>query len=162
MERLGILVATWFGAGLLKPAPGTWGSLAALPFAWAIAATMDPLALIPAACLLFFIGIWAATLYDQKTGGHDASEIVVDEVVGVWLTLSIIAPSLLGYAIGFALFRVFDILKPWPVTWADKRVEGGMGVMLDDVLAAVYAALCLFVIDLLLLRDLLYDYSRTF
>ena len=151
MERLGIVIATWFGSGLLKPAPGTWGSAAAVPFAWIIASNAGPLALIPAAALFFVVGVWAANIYDRKTGGHDASEIVVDEVVGVWLTLAVISPSLLGYSIGFALFRLFDIVKPWPVRWADGKVSGGFGVMLDDVLAAVYAALCLWAINHFLL-----------
>ena len=151
MDRLGVILATWFGSGLLKPAPGTWGSAAALPFAWAIATYAGSLALVPAALLLFGIGVWASNVYDRKTGGHDASEIVIDEVVGVWLTLAVIGPSLVGYAIGFALFRLFDIVKPWPVRWADRQVSGGLGVMLDDVLAAGYAALCLVLIHHFLL-----------
>ncbi|MEQ8441783.1 MAG: phosphatidylglycerophosphatase A [Alphaproteobacteria bacterium] len=136
---LSTVIATWFASGLLKPAPGTWGSAAALPFAWAIATFLDPLALIPAAAILFPVGCWAADRYDRDKGSHDASEIVVDEVVGVWLTLSIVPVDWLHYAIGFAAFRLFDIIKPWPIRWVDRRVSGGFGVMLDDVLAAIYA-----------------------
>ena len=144
------LIATWFGSGLLKPAPGTWGSAAALPFAWAIAHFIDPLALIVAAALLFPIGCWAADRYDNEHGSHDASEIVVDEVVGVWLTLSILPVDWLHYAAGFLAFRIFDILKPWPIRWADKRVSGGFGVMLDDVLAAIYAMAAIYLLGLLI------------
>lgn len=146
MDRIGVWIATWFGAGLLKPAPGTWGSIAALPFAWGIASLYGSLGLILGAVLLFAIGVWASTIYDRKTGGHDASEIVVDEVVGVWLTLAVIEPSVLGYALGFVLFRIFDIIKPWPIRWADRRVSGGFGVMLDDVLAAGFAAALLWLL----------------
>lgn len=138
---LSTLIATWFGSGLIKPAPGTWGTAAALPFAWAIAWFFSPLWLIVAAILLFPIGVWVANQYDAAHGSHDASEIVVDEVVGVWLVLALVPPDWLHYLVGFLLFRLFDILKPWPIRWADRKVSGGFGVMLDDVLAAGYAAL---------------------
>ena len=140
------LVATWFGAGLAPVAPGTWGSLAALPFAWGIAALVAPWALVPAALLLFLVG-WAAS--NRVVAANRASDpqiIVVDEVVGQWLTLAVAPPDLLAYALGFALFRAADILKPWPASWADRRVKGGLGVMLDDVLAALYSAALLWLI----------------
>lgn len=143
---LSTLIATWFGSGLIKPAPGTWGTAAALPFAWLIAWATDPLWLIPAAAVFFVIGVWAADRYDAAHGSHDASEIVVDEVVGVWLVLSIVPPDWIHYLAGFLLFRFFDILKPWPIRWADKKVSGGFGVMLDDVLAAGYALICLYLL----------------
>lgn len=144
---LSSIIATWFGSGLLKPAPGTWGTLAALPFAWVIASLGDtwsiPWALALAAAILFPIGVWAAGRYDVRIGGHDSSEIVVDEVVGVWLALSVVPVDWIHFAAGFILFRVFDIWKPWPIRWADRSIAGGLGVMLDDVLAGLAAAAAL-------------------
>lgn len=139
----GVLIATWFGSGYLSPAPGTWGTLAALPFAWAIVQAVPPVWLIPAAAVLFAAGTWGANRFDILTQGHDASEIVVDEVVGVWLTLGIMALhaplSWKSWIAAFVLFRVFDILKPFPINLIDRHVAGGFGVMLDDALAGVYA-----------------------
>lgn len=134
------IIATWFGSGLLKPAPGTWGTLAALPFAWIIASQGGPWVLAVAALLLFPIGVWASGRYDASTGGHDASEIVVDEVVGVWIALCVVPVDWIHFIAGFLLFRLFDIWKPWPIRWVDRTVAGGLGVMLDDVLAGLAAA----------------------
>jgi len=142
----GVLIATWFGAGLLRPAPGTWGSLAALPFAWAIMQYGDWRWLMGAAALLFPIGIWAANVYAARSGQEDAGPVVVDEVVGLWLTIAIATPLSIGHLgwfswlLAFVCFRGMDIFKPWPVSWADSRVKGGLGVMLDDVLASLYAS----------------------
>ncbi len=110
-------MCSWFGAGWLKPAPGTWGSAAALPLGW----------------LLWWLGGTPAL----AKGLEDPSWVVIDEVVGQWLTLLLTPPSLLDYALGFALFRLFDIWKPWPVSWADQQIKGGLGIMLDDVLAGL-------------------------
>lgn len=141
----GIVIATWFGSGYLSPAPGTWGTIAALPFAWAIVQVLPPAALFPAAILMFALGTWSANRFDMLTAGHDASEIVVDEVVGIWLTLGIMALhaplSWKSWFAAFLLFRVIDIVKPFPINLIDRHVGGGFGVMLDDVLAGVYAGL---------------------
>jgi phosphatidylglycerophosphatase A len=134
------LIATWFGCGMLPGAPGTWGSLAALPFAWAIVRTGGPPALLAAATALFLLGWWAAGATARALGLKDPGVIVVDEVVGQWLTLVVAPFDPVGWAAGFVLFRLFDIVKPWPVRWADRRVPGGLGIMLDDALAALYAA----------------------
>lgn len=139
MNRVAYLIATWFGSGLLRPMPGTWGTLAALPFAWGIAMLAAPHWLFVAAAVLFPVGVWASNRYDSMKNAHDSSEIVVDEVVGVWLVLALAPPDWLHYLAGFLLFRIFDIAKPWPVGWVDRRLAGGLGVMADDVLAAVYA-----------------------
>lgn len=145
------LLATWFGSGLLKPAPGTWGTLAAMPFAWGIAtAAGSGWWLLAAAAALFPVGIWAAGQYDRTTGGHDASEIVIDEVVGVWIALAVVPVDWLHYLLGFVLFRLFDIAKPWPIGWLDRRISGGLGVMADDVVAGVFAAVSLWGIGLLI------------
>lgn len=145
-----VLIATWFGTGYMKPAPGTWGSAAALPFAWVIAALAGShlmWSLLGATMVVFLIGIVAANRFDAMSGGHDASEIVVDEVAGVWLTLAFVPLDPVLYGIGFLLFRIFDILKPWPIRWADRTINGGLGVMIDDILAAIPAAGLLVVID---------------
>jgi phosphatidylglycerophosphatase A len=134
------MLASWFGVGYAPVAPGTWGSLAALPFAWGIAALAGSWALVPAAALLFLAGWAASNRVVAASQDSDPQTIVVDEVVGQWLTLAVVPPSLAAYALGFLLFRAADILKPWPASWADRRVTGGLGVMLDDALAAIYAA----------------------
>ena len=87
----------------------------------------------------FFIGIWASNVYITESGVLDPGPVVIDEVVGQWLTLAFVPTELKFYVIGFILFRLIDIFKPWPVCWADRTVIGGFGVMLDDVLAALYS-----------------------
>ncbi|MDJ0950489.1 MAG: phosphatidylglycerophosphatase A [Alphaproteobacteria bacterium] len=146
-------LATWFYSGLLPIAPGSWGSLAALPFAWAIAAWLHPWALVPAAAVALLVGLWAAAVYIRHDGSADPGPVVIDEVAGQWLTLAFVPPHPLAYALGFVLFRVADIVKPWPIGWIDRNLRGSLGVMLDDVLAGVYAAIALWVC-LLLLRSL--------
>ncbi|MDA5193810.1 phosphatidylglycerophosphatase A family protein [Govanella unica] len=136
------LIATWFGAGYLPKAPGTWGSLAALPCGFVIAYFGGMPALLIAAILLFPLGVWAASRYGQRVGVSDPGAIVVDEVVGQWLALlPILSHGILGYALAFAAFRLFDILKPWPVGMLDRRLKGGLGVMMDDVAAGLMAAI---------------------
>lgn len=146
-------IATWFGAGLLPKAPGTWGSLAALPFAWIVHAELGQGWLLVGAVLLFIVGTWAAERYRRHAETQDPQAVVVDEVVGQWLVLAALpGPELLSYAIGFALFRLFDVWKPWPVSWADRNVKGGLGIMLDDALAAAYGAAALFLAHRFLLN----------
>jgi phosphatidylglycerophosphatase A len=132
------VIATWFGAGLLPRAPGTWGSLAALPFAWIIAYAGGWIALMVATILVFALGVWAADRAAKETGVQDPGSIVIDEVAGQWMTLIPIGTDPLAFLIGFILFRAADIFKPWPASWADRTVKGGIGIMLDDMLAAVY------------------------
>jgi phosphatidylglycerophosphatase A len=145
-ERLGlppwhpaIVLGTWFGAGLLPVTPGTWGSLAALPVAWAIQARWGAAGLLAGTILVFALGCWASAAIIAASGLKDPGAIVSDEVVAQWLVLTAAPQSLLVYVIGFLLFRVADILKPWPASWADRRVPGALGVMLDDIIAALYA-----------------------
>lgn len=137
------LIATWGGVGLLPKAPGTWGSLAALPFAWVIYQLGGWQALAVAAIAVFILGVWAADRAASETGVADPSEVVIDEVAGQWLTLLVVPPDLLLYAVGFVLFRLTDIFKPWPASWADEKIKGGFGIMLDDVFAAGYAVIML-------------------
>jgi phosphatidylglycerophosphatase A len=134
------LLATWFGVGLSPKAPGTMGSLAALPFAWAIVVWCGEEWLLAATLLITIAGVPICSAYMKKFNrAHDPKEIVIDEVAGMWMVVYIFGGSFLYWPLAFILFRLFDIWKPWPVSWADKKVEGGLGVMLDDVLAALYA-----------------------
>ncbi len=139
MGQPATLLGTWFGCGLLPIAPGTWGSLAALPLAWALQSAGGPWAVLAAALVIFAVGCWAAHVMGKQSGEDDAGVIVIDEVAGQLLVLCFVPPGLVLYIVGFLLFRAMDILKPWPVNWADQKIKGGFGVMLDDVLAALYA-----------------------
>jgi phosphatidylglycerophosphatase A len=132
-------IATWFGAGCLPKAPGTWGSLAALPPAWAIAVTLGAPGLFAATLLAFCGGLWATSHTLRRTDESDPSSVVIDEVAGQWLTLLAVPPTVAGYALAFVLFRIFDIVKPWPIRMIERRIPGAWGVMLDDILAALYA-----------------------
>lgn len=141
-----VLVATFFGAGLAPFASGTVGSLAALPFAWLIHTWLGQWALVAAAGAAFAIGLWAAGVYARAGEERDPGAVVIDEVAGQWLTLAAVAATPLHYALGFVLFRVYDIVKPWPASRIDRHMHGGLGIMLDDIVAAVYAAATLWVI----------------
>lgn len=143
------LAATWFGSGLIRPAPGTWGTLAALPFAFAIQWAGGPLVLALAALLVFAGGIWAAGQYCVAAENDDAPEIVIDEVAAIWLVVAALPATAIGIGAAFFLFRFFDILKPWPIRAVERRFKGGFGVMIDDMLAALLAILTFFVLDIL-------------
>jgi len=138
-----VLLATWFGVGLIPIAPGTWGSLAALPFAWAIRSLWGTIGLAVGTAVVFFAGWWAAQTVTNAGGIKDPGAVVIDEVAAQWLVLLAAPRNPLAWVLALLLFRIFDIWKPWPVRWADRDVAGGFGVMLDDLLAAVYALLVL-------------------
>lgn len=145
------LIATFFYVGHMRPAPGTWGSLAALPAAWVIYALFGPWGLIVGIVLSYALGVWATGVETKGKDDHDPSEIVIDEVCGQWIALLPLAfgaarqdADILalwpGWIAAFALFRLFDITKWGPVGWAD-RMDGPTGVMLDDVIAGIFAAI---------------------
>ncbi len=138
-QNLTAILATWFGIGRLKPAPGSWGSLAALPLAWLFWSLSGPLGVLLAALAVTLLGVWSAEAYRKDIGREDPSEVVIDEVAGQLLTLAVVPPDFLAYGIGFLFFRGFDILKPGPIGWADRHVKGGLGIMLDDLLAGLVA-----------------------
>ncbi len=132
------LLATGFGAGFLPWAPGTWGALLGAAiwwFAFAQAGAVTQLCAVVALALCSY-GLLAAFCSARRLG--DDSAIVLDEVCGVWVALLFAPPSLGALAAGFALFRLFDIAKPWPVSWAEKA-PGGLGVLLDDLIAGAMA-----------------------
>ena len=144
------LIALWFGAGLMRPAPGTWGTLAALPFAWA-AHQLGGFALVAIATVVIFLaGWWAAVQETRGSADPDPSEIVVDEVAGMFLALwpvslgaQMMGADIMrlwpGWVVAFLAVRLFDIWKPGPVGWAD-RLHTPLGLMLDDILAGLMAA----------------------
>lgn len=135
------LIAHWFGAGLMPFATGTWGSLAAMPFAYAIDYVADWPGLLVATVAVSGLGWWASDILVRRGRSSDPGYIVVDEVAGMWLTLLFAPPTWWGYALAFLLFRAADILKPFPADWFDRNVHGGLGVMLDDLAAAVWSGL---------------------
>lgn len=143
------LIATVGGIGHLPKAPGTWASLAALPLAWLLDQAAGRAGIVIAGIAIALIGIWAGQVYTDRHRTEDPGEVVVDEVAAQLLVLVALPLTLFSLILGFALFRLFDIVKPWPVSWADRKVKGGFGVMLDDLLAAGYAAVALIVIALL-------------
>lgn len=136
------LFALGFGSGLAPVAPGTFGTLAALPFYLLLATLSAPLyaALVVAAAL---VGVWICGQSATALGVHDHPAIVWDEFVGVWIALFAAPSGWLPLLLGFAYFRFFDVLKPWPIGWLDKQLSGGLGIMLDDILAGLLACACL-------------------
>ena len=125
--------------------PGTWASLAALPCAWAIRDTGGLAALAVAAAVAFAVGWAAAEPVARASGQHDPGFIVIDEIAAQWLTLLAAPLDWRWYAAAFLLFRLFDIVKPWPIRAIERRVAGGLGIMLDDVMAAIYALVVLLI-----------------
>lgn len=137
-----VWVATWFGIGFAKPAPGTWGTLAGLPFGIVLYDFAGWIGLVVGIVAVTLAGLWAASKVEAMTDNHDQGFIVIDEVVGVWIALLAVAPMTFPHvALAFVLFRIFDIVKPFPVSWADQKIGGAWGVMLDDLLAGGFAAL---------------------
>jgi phosphatidylglycerophosphatase A len=146
------LIATFFYVGLIRPAPGTWGSAAAIPVAWLIHVAGGFPALALATIAVFFIGWYATIGHTRGKENHDPGEIVIDEVVGMWIALLPLSAGLWhagadpwifpypGWIGAFVMFRLFDIRKPGPVGWADRK-STALGVMLDDVIAGVMAAI---------------------
>jgi phosphatidylglycerophosphatase A len=135
-------LASGFGSGFSPFAPGTVGSAAALlPWLWLRTLPLPFYAL--AVVFAFAIGVWASAWVVRRSGVQDPQVVVWDEFVGVWIALAAAPTGLIWMIAGFAAFRLFDIWKPWPVSWADQKLHGGLGVMLDDVFAGAYALIML-------------------
>lgn len=130
-----------FGSGLAPVAPGTFGTLAAIPFYLLLAQLTLPvyLAIILAG---FALGVFLCRYTSDALGEHDHSGIVWDEFIGFWITMIAVPSTWPWILTGFVLFRFFDIVKPWPVSLADAKMKGGFGIMIDDVLAGIYALAC--------------------
>ncbi len=145
-RSLSTLLATWFGCGLIRPGPGTWGTIGGLPFAVFFYIIGGPGLLLIAALAIIPVGLWATKKFEEATKTSDADEIVIDEVAGVWIALLPAGLNPFLFVAAVILFRVFDIWKPWPIGWADENIKGKWGVMLDDIIAGVITAILLFII----------------
>lgn len=138
----GNFFALGFGAGLAPLAPGTCGTLAAIPL-YLLLVRLDPLLYAGVVAATFFIGVPLCARAAAALGVHDHPAIVWDEMVGLWVTLCFIPFSWGAVLFGFALFRLFDIVKPWPIRAIDRQLHGGIGIMLDDLIAGVFANIVL-------------------
>ena len=137
-----LCLAFGFGSGLAKKAPGTFGTVAAVPIYLLLMQTnLFIYSVATAVCTV--VGIWICGVAADKLGEHDFGGIVWDEIAGLLITMWFVAFSWQNLVIGFVLFRIFDIIKPWPIKWVDQQVQGGLGIMLDDVIAGIFAGLVL-------------------
>ena len=155
INKIALIFATFFGAGLSPKAPGTAGSFATLPLAFLMAYFFGRDGIIIAAIVSFFIGVWATNQLTKNSDEKDPSKVVIDETAGQLMSFVLVAPYLhhnlsvkafVIYLIGFGFFRLFDIVKMGPVKWADTKVKNAWGVMLDDIFAGIFAAIVLLVI----------------
>lgn len=150
MTRPAALIATGCGIGLLPGMPGTWASLAALPSAWAIQSWLGVWGLAAAAIVAFAVGWWASAQIAQESRSRDPGYVVIDEIAAQWLVLAILPQRVWFYVAAFIAFRLFDIWKPFPIGWLDRTVKGGFGIMLDDIMAAIYASALILIAGALL------------
>ncbi len=137
-----VLLATGFGSGYAPVAPGTAGSVVGVLLAWPLL-SLPTWGFLLATAACFLLGISVSGAAESHFAAKDPGAIVIDEIAGVWITLIAVTPTPLHLLLGFALFRLFDITKPFPCKWAERRFTGGLGVMADDVFAGIYAALVL-------------------
>jgi phosphatidylglycerophosphatase A len=135
------LIASGFGVGFAPFASGTWGSLVALPTGWLITEYFGVAGLLVACLAATVAGILAADRLLRHGGDQDPGYIVIDEIAAQWLALAFVPQTWWAYAIAFVAFRAADIFKPFPANWCDRHVHGGLGVMLDDLVAGIYAGL---------------------
>lgn len=131
-------LAFGFGSGLARYAPGTFGTLVAVPF-YLVLATLPPWLYAVTVVAAFALGTWLCNVVSAGLGVHDHGGIVFDEFVGYWITMFLLPPTWGWMLAGFVAFRVFDIWKPWPIRWFDRNVPGGFGIMIDDVVAGACA-----------------------
>lgn len=131
-----------FGSGLAPKAPGTFGTLVAVPVYWLLQ-DLSWQIYLSWLIVTFALGVYWCDKSSKQLGVHDHCGIVWDEFVGYWITMFLAPKSWLFMLVGFVLFRLFDIVKPWPIGWLDRKVHGGFGIMIDDVLAGFYACIVL-------------------
>jgi phosphatidylglycerophosphatase A len=146
--RTATLIASVGGIGRIPAMPGTWGSAAAAVAAYGLQEIGGVPLLAMATLAVFILGLWASgvCVAGADQANKDPGWIVIDEVAGQWLVLLVVPPDYNLFALGFVLFRIADIWKPWPASWADRALTGGAGVMVDDMFAALWAAVVLVVI----------------
>ena len=142
MDRLFLFIATGAGSGYLPKAPGTWGTLVGLLLWWPLAG-LSLTAYLATVAVLFIVGVASAGAAEKILDRGDPEVVVIDEIVGVLIALAAVPLHPVAALAGFALFRLFDIAKPFPVGWVDRHLHGGLGIMLDDVAAGLYALLVL-------------------
>lgn len=142
MDRLMMFIATGAGSGNLPVAPGTWGSAVGV-LLWLLLSRLGPMPYFAVIGVLFIIGVFCAGAAEKIVDQGDPAIVVIDEIVGQLIALSLIPATPLTIFAGFLLFRFFDIVKPFPVGWIDQHLHGGLGIMLDDVVAGLYALLVL-------------------
>lgn len=135
------ILATGFYAGKIKPAPGTWGTIVAIPIAVGLAwmTRFVPLAYLALSIASVFVASIIAELHERNSGAHDPGEIVVDEIVGYLIAAAWLPFTWQTFVAAFVAFRFFDILKPFPISYIDRKIEGGLGTVLDDVAAGIIA-----------------------
>jgi len=142
MDRLLMFIATGAGSGYLPVAPGTWGSAVGI-LLWLLVGRLEAIPYSAVIGVLFIIGTFGAGAAEKIVDRPDPSLVVIDEIVGQLIALSLAPAHPAAVFAGFVLFRFFDILKPFPVGWIDRHLHGGLGIMLDDVVAGLYALLVL-------------------
>ena len=141
-----VFVAMGFGSGLSPKAPGTAGTLMTVPLVYFLQ-QQTLLVYVLVTLFVLLTGSWVCGYAAKKLQVHDHSGIVYDEVAGFLITMFMIPQSWVLMLIGFALFRFFDAVKPWPISWFDKNVHGGFGIMFDDVIAGIISLLCLMLLQ---------------
>jgi Phosphatidylglycerophosphatase A and related proteins len=144
-----LLLAFGFGSGKSPVAPGTFGTVVGVVL-FPVLALLPVPAYLALVLILSVLGIWVCQHASHKLGVHDHGGIVFDEMAGYWLAMTAFPVSWQWMLLGFVLFRLFDIVKPWPIRWLDRRVQGGFGIMVDDLLAGVFTWLVMFGIQRLL------------
>ena len=138
MNHIIMALATGFYVGMIPRAPGTWGSLAAfLP--WLFLKDLSLPSYLAVLVFVFVLGFFVSGSAEKILDHPDAGPIVIDEFLGMFITLTLAPPHPGAWILGFILFRIFDIFKPFPVSWFDRQIHGGIGIMMDDVVAGLYA-----------------------
>lgn len=145
MTKLLLLIATFFNIGKVPKAPGTVATLATIPV-FVLMSHLPDIIYMMLTFGIVILGIFAAQAYEAVATQHDSKEIVIDEVAGYLITMALIPCTMKSVIVGFVLFRIFDIFKPWPIGMLDKKVQGGVGVMVDDIAAGIIASVIMQVI----------------
>jgi phosphatidylglycerophosphatase A len=141
LGKTALILSTWFGSGLLPWAPGTFGSLVGLPLIILLSYLGDLYTGI-GLLVLVAVAVWSSDICGKLLKKDDPSEVVIDEIAGLLLTIFLLPFSWVNIFTGLLFFRLFDILKPFPIGWVDKKIKGGVGIVADDLLAGVYANIC--------------------
>ena len=145
MQKLIKILATWFGCGLAPKAPGTFGTLGAIPLVY-LFSLLNPIQYMASTLMFTIAAVFVAHFYEAMTGRHDDKEVVIDEVAGLLVTMAWVPFTATYVVLGFLLFRLFDIWKPYPISYIDKKVGGGIGCVGDDLLAGILSNIILQVV----------------